>query len=287
MTDLGITATSRSTFQRSALARRRPRAAPRPAIAGWSRTPDPRARGEYAVTAMFRLWQNATSSRWGKRGWSSIWFTAGAIVAVDNNAASSGSVKLDTPMARAFPSRTSPSIARQHSAMDARSSSCISVPRFQTTGQWIRYRSTYSSCRSSSVCAKPSRTSSGRRRSFHSLLVTNTPSLVAVPLANASRSAAPTSVSFAYAAAQSMCWYPRRSASATAAPTTPRGACHVPSPTNVVSTREPDRRRGGGRRGGGHGDALRGGATCASGEEHGGDSRDASAGDHHAARARG
>mmetsp|Transcript_28211 Transcript_28211/g.70811 ORF Transcript_28211/g.70811 Transcript_28211/m.70811 type:complete len:310 (-) Transcript_28211:292-1221(-) len=205
VTDFGMTTIPRSTPQRStACAGVTPCFAAMSPTTSSSNSPPPRARGLYAVTATPRFWHHETSARCGSRGWISTWFTAGCTRAAAMSSAICPSSKLLTPMERTRPASTAASSARQHAARLAPPSVCINVPRRHTTGQWIRYRSKYSSCRSARLCCSAARTSSGRRRSFQSLEVMNSCSRVTVPLATAAVSAWPTSHSLAYAAAQSM-----------------------------------------------------------------------------------
>ena len=63
-------------------------------------------------------------------------------------------------------------------------------------GQWIRYKSRYSSCKSASVLAHALGTSSGRWKEFHSLLVMNTSSRLTSPAPNTLENDSPISASF-------------------------------------------------------------------------------------------
>ena len=82
VTDFGITTTPRCKFQRSrTLAGETPCTAAIRATVGLVSSPalvlPPRPSGEYAVTQMPWPWQYSTSCVCGRRGWSSIWLTAG------------------------------------------------------------------------------------------------------------------------------------------------------------------------------------------------------------------
>ena len=82
VTDFGMTTTPRCKFQRSrTLAGETPCTAATRATVGLVSSPalvlPPRPSGEYAVTQMPWPWQYSTSCVYGRRGWSSIWLTAG------------------------------------------------------------------------------------------------------------------------------------------------------------------------------------------------------------------
>ena len=126
-------------------------------------------------------------------GCTSIWFTAGTVPVSAASRCRCGTWKLDTPIERARPS-----LANSSSACQVETKS----PSYRVgSGQWIRNRSIWSMPSTLRVSSKARRASSGRCAPLFSLLVTKISSR-GMPEA---RMAAPTSRSFRYICAVSMC----------------------------------------------------------------------------------